>query len=102
MTRQDITDLEDLPNVGPATAALLRRAGVTRPGDLATADPFALYDKLCAATHKRQDPCVLDVFISAARFMQGASAKPWWAYTAVRKLKTANREPAPGTPGRRS
>ena len=44
-----------------------------------------MYDKLCFKTHSRQDPCVLDTFISAVRFMQGAPKRPWWAYTAERK-----------------
>jgi hypothetical protein len=36
-------------------------------------------------TGKRQDPCVLDVFIATVRFIEGAPARPWWHYTAERK-----------------
>ncbi|MBN2578596.1 MAG: helix-hairpin-helix domain-containing protein [Pirellulales bacterium] len=84
------TRLEQLPNVGPAIAADLRRIGILRPGDLKRRDPYAMYEKLCQVTRKRQDPCVLDVFISAVRFMGGAPARPWWAYTAQRKRELQN------------
>jgi hypothetical protein len=87
MNRKQMTRLEDLPNVGPATAGDLRKIGVMSPADLRTADPYQLYDKLCKITGQRHDPCVIDVFISVVRFMQGAPAKPWWAYTAERKAK---------------
>jgi hypothetical protein len=44
-----------------------------------------MYEELCRKTNQRHDPCLLDVFISAVRFMAGAPARPWWAYTAERK-----------------
>jgi hypothetical protein len=34
---------------------------------------------------------VLDVFLSAVRFMEGAPARPWWHYTAERKRALAAR-----------
>ena len=85
--REAVTRLEQLRNVGPALAADLRRAGVRVPHDLPGRDPYALYDALCAETGVRHDPCVLDVFISAVRFMEGAPARPWWHYTAERKRR---------------
>jgi hypothetical protein len=83
--RTAFTELEQLPNVGPAVAADLRQLGVATPRDLTGRDPYAMYDELCRLTGKRQDPCVLDTFIAAVRFMGGEPAKPWWAYTAERK-----------------
>ncbi|MGH7581719.1 MAG: helix-hairpin-helix domain-containing protein [Gemmatimonadales bacterium] len=77
--------LEDLPNVGPSIAANLRLLGVVRPSDLPGRNPYRLYRALCDLTGVRQDPCVLDVFISAVRFMEGAPKQPWWHYTAERK-----------------
>jgi hypothetical protein len=77
--------LEQLPNIGPALAADLRRLGVQHPRELAGRDAFALYQALCAQTGKRQDPCVLDTFIAAVDFMRGAEPRPWWTYTAERK-----------------
>jgi hypothetical protein len=79
--------LEQLPNVGPSIAADLRLIGVLHPQQLATHDALQLYRRLCAATGKRQDPCVLDTFIAATEFMRGAPALPWWAYTAKRKAQ---------------
>ena len=77
--------LEQLPNIGPSLAADLRLIGIRKPADLRGKDPFVLYQKLCAATGQRQDPCVLDTFMAATDFMRGAPAAPWWAYTAQRK-----------------
>ena len=77
--------LEQLPNIGPAIAADLRRIGIERPADLRGQDAYALYRRLCEATGQRQDPCVLDTFMAATDFMRGAAAAPWWTYTAQRK-----------------
>ena len=74
--RTALTQLEQLPNVGPAIASDLRRIGVTSPQDLQGRDPYAMYDALCRATECRQDPCVIDVFISAVRFMAGEPKNP--------------------------
>ena len=90
--RSAITQLEDLPNVGAAIAALLRKAGIDCPQDLADQDPYALYDHLNKTTGTRHDPCVLDTFIAAVRFMSGKPSKPWWKYTAERKRTLATRE----------
>ncbi len=38
---------------------------------------------------------MLDTFIAAVRFVEGAPAKPWWAYTAERKRTLAARAKAP-------
>ena len=85
MNRDQYTELEQLPNIGPAMAGDLRLIGIFRPRELLKQDPYEMYDKLCRKTQHRQDPCVLDTFISAVRFMQGAPKRPWWAYTAERK-----------------
>ena len=79
--------LEQLPNIGPSLAADLRKIGIRHPRDLRGKDAFVLYQKLCAATGQRQDPCVLDTFMAATDFMRGAPAAPWWHYTAQRKAQ---------------
>jgi Pathogenicity locus len=84
-TPEDCAVLEDLPNIGPALAADLRLIGVRTPRELKGCDAFVLYQKLNAATGTRNDPCVLDTFMAALDFMNGAAAAPWWAYTAQRK-----------------
>jgi hypothetical protein len=87
--RADIIDLEDIPNVGPAIADNPRLIGVQSPQDLLGKDPYTMYDDLCHATGVRHDPCVIDVFIAAVRFMAGDPAKPWWKYPAERKRQLA-------------
>ena len=77
--------LEQLPNIGPSLAANLRLIGIRTPQDLRGKDAFVLYQRLCAVTGQRQDPCVLDTFMAATDFMAGAPAAPWWTYTAQRK-----------------
>ena len=77
--------LTDLPNIGPAMARDLRLLGFERPAQLVGQDPQALYDRLCGLTGVRQDPCVLDVFVSVTRFMDGEEPRPWWHYTPERK-----------------
>jgi hypothetical protein len=89
--RAAYVELTDLPNIGPAMAADLRLLGIEEPAQLVGRDPYELYDRLCLATAQRQDPCVLDVFIAAVRFMEGEPAQPWWAYTAERKAALAAR-----------
>ena len=79
--------LEEIPNVGTSLARSLEVAGIMRPSELKGKDPYRLYDKLCERTGKRHDPCVLDVFISAVRYMEGEAARPWWRYTPERKKK---------------
>lgn len=89
--REDLTNLEQHPNVGPAIADDLRRIGLKRPQELTGQDPYALFDALCRETGARHDPCVIDVFIAAVRFMDGGDAQPWWAFTAERKKFLASR-----------
>jgi hypothetical protein len=75
----------DLPNIGPAMAGDFVALGYERPEQLIGVDPYELYQALCAHTGTRQDPCVLDVFLSVTRFLAGEEPQPWWAYTAERK-----------------
>jgi hypothetical protein len=88
---RDVVRLEDIPNVGPSIAADLRQLGITAPDDLRSSDPYALYDALGRLSGRPHDPCVLNTFISAVRFMQGEAKKPWWKYTAERKRILAAR-----------
>ena len=88
---RQIARLEDIPNIGPAIAADLRRLGITTPAELPGRDPYALYDDLCRITGQRHDPCLLDTFIAAVRFLEGSPKRPWWKYTAERKRELAAR-----------
>jgi Pathogenicity locus len=81
----EVTRFTDIPNIGPSMAKDFALLGILAPAQLAKQDAFALYTQLCKLTKTRQDPCVLDTFIAAVDFMQGAAATPWWHYTAERK-----------------
>jgi hypothetical protein len=83
--RQNLKTLTDLPNVGKAMAADLNLLGIQQPVDLLNRNAFDLYEQLCDLTHTRHDPCVIDVFISVVKFMQGEPPRPWWEYTRERK-----------------
>ena len=90
-TAAEVHRFEDIPNIGPAMAKDFAVLGLGKPSDLAGRDPYALYDELCERTGARHDPCVIDTFISAVRFMEGAPPHPWWHYTAERKAKLGHR-----------
>ena len=91
---REIARLEDIPNIGPAVAADLRLLGITLPAELSGRDPYAMYEELCRISGQRHDPCLLDTFIAAVRYMEGAPKKPWWKYTAERKRELAARNSA--------
>lgn len=84
---QDCLMLEQIPNIGAALAADLRRIDVMRPCELIQRDAFALYFALCHRTGVRHAPCVLDAFLAACDFMRGAPPAPWWRYTGLRKRR---------------
>ena len=83
--RCNIACLRDIPNVGPRTEGDLHRIGITRPEQLAGLDGFKLYDKVCRKDGVRHDPCLIDVFLAAVDYMNGAPKRGWWKYTAQRK-----------------
>ena len=89
--KREVVRLEDIPNIGPSIAADLRQLGIALPDELRGSDPYVLYDALGRITGRQLDPCVLDTFIAAVRFMQGEPKKPWWKYTAERKRVLAAR-----------
>ena len=89
VNRADVTALQQIPNVGPAIESDMRLIGVRSPQDLLGKDPYEMYECLCEITGERHDPCVIDVFIAAVRFMAGEPAKPWWKYTSERKRTLA-------------
>jgi hypothetical protein len=85
VVREKVQRFTDLPNIGPAGAKDFELLGYTAPSQLVGKDPYELYQSLCIATGLRQDPCVLDVFISVTSFLRGEAPKPWWHYTEQRK-----------------
>lgn len=85
VVREKVNRFADLPNVGPAMAKDFHLLGFDCPDDLVGTDPLRLYQSLCAATGSRQDPCVLDVFMSVTHFLAGGEPEPWWHFTGRRK-----------------
>jgi len=84
-TASEVDRFTEIPNIGKAMAGDFALMGLAAPRDLVGRDPFAMYEQLCKLTKCRQDPCVLDTFIAAVRFMEGSKPLPWWHYTHERK-----------------
>ena len=87
MPRIDIKCLQEIPNVGNAIAKDFNLIGINSPKQLIGRDPYKMYNDLCCATNQKHDPCVIDVFISAVRYMEGGPPKKWWEFTKERKNK---------------
>lgn len=96
VVREKVKRFTDLPNIGPAMARDFELLGYTRPDQLVGVDPLHLYAALCDATRTRQDPCVLDTFMSVAHFLAGGAPEPWWHFTIQRKRQY----PHPSAPER--
>jgi len=87
MSRIDVKDLQDIPNVGKATEKSFNILGINEPIQLVGRDPYKMYIDFCDITQKKHDPCVIDVFISVVRYMEGGPPKKWWEFTEERKNK---------------
>lgn len=87
MIRESLKRLVDIPNVGKVMERDFHLLGVVHPADLIGRDPYQLYEELCRVTQVKHDPCVLDIFISAVRYMEGGPPKKWWEFTAERKRR---------------
>ncbi len=83
--RSSINHLEDIPNIGKAIAAMLEDIGITHPTMLIGKDAYKLHSEICKVKKKKIDNCVIDTFLSAIYFMEGATAHPWHYYTPERK-----------------
>jgi Pathogenicity locus len=91
-----LPQLEDLPNIGKAIAADLRRIGINQPEQLAQREPLDTYCELSTVMGRRHDPCVLYTLIAVQHFFQSGEARPWWTFTAAGKsllqaIKSGNR-----------
>ncbi len=87
---KDAKVFTDIPNIGPAVAKRLLLLGLHEPKDLKGKDAFALYTKTCRLSGRREDPCLLDTYMAAVDFMDGAIARNWFMYTKSRKKKYPN------------
>jgi predicted RecB family nuclease len=82
--------LRSLAGVGPSIEADLNRLGIRSVEQLASSEPDALYEKLCAKTKSRQDPCVLDTFRCAVAQARDpdlpVEQRNWWWWSRQRKM----------------
>ena len=85
MPRNELKNLQDIPNVGKAIEKDFNLLEIKEPIQLIGRDPYQMYSELCNITCKQHDPCVIDVFIAAVRYMEGGPAKKWWEFTKERK-----------------
>jgi hypothetical protein len=83
--REKVKVLTDLPNIGKAMERDLLAIGINLPSQLVGKSAYDMYKELCDKKGVKQDPCVLDVFLSITHFMNGDAPKPWWKYTEERK-----------------
>ena len=83
--RTDIDDFNIIPNVGSATIRYLNILGIKKPLELIGQNPYLMHRDLCEITRKHVDPCLIDVFISAVKYMEGEPPHKWWHYTNERK-----------------
>lgn len=84
--------LTDIPNIGVSLAADLRSIGINTPQDVRRMDPLTAYEALRGPMGQRHDPCVLDTFMAAHKFMNGGPRQPWWDFTAERKALLAKHD----------
>jgi len=89
--RTNIYKMNEIPNVGPAITKDFALLNIFNPSELIGKDPYKMYYELCQATGAKHDPCVIDVFISAVRFMEGEPSRKWWYYTPERKRKLSQK-----------
>lgn len=77
-----MTDLQNIPGVGPSIEQDFLCLGINRVADLRGADPQALYDRLTALEGRHVDRCVLYVFRCAVYFASETQHEPeklkWW------------------------
>jgi len=85
VVRNKVKLLTDLPNIGKAMEKDLLAIGIEKPSQLVGSSPHEMYKALCMKTGTKHDPCVLDVFLSITRFMEGGEPQSWWKYTEERK-----------------
>ena len=84
---EQVKKFTDIPNIGIKFEKDFALLNINSPDQLKNKNGYKLYNLLCAKTGSSQDPCVLDTFLAAIDFMNGAPPRPWWYYTKERKLR---------------
>ena len=96
LVMKDERQLKDLVSIGPAMLRDFEQLGVCNVSQLARQEPKEMYERLCALTGERQDPCVLDTFSAAVAQARDPELPPaqrqWWYWSRERKRQeTAQR-----------
>jgi hypothetical protein len=76
-------NLESIPGIGRSLAEDLQTLGYSKTSELVGEDPQEMYDRLCAFTKSRQDPCVLYTFRCAVYAASGGKDPEklkWWSW----------------------
>ena len=82
---QNVSRLEDLPNVGKNIANDLRAIGINSPSELRRQIPLTVFNDLKKTMGHRHDPCVLYTLLSVEHFFATTESLPWWQFTAAGK-----------------
>ena len=81
-SRRVVSELEEIPGVGPSIAADLHRIGITRVVQLKNADPQQLFERVNRDQGVAMDRCLLYVFRCAVYYASNVRHKPeklkWW------------------------
>ena len=81
-SRRVVSELEEIPGVGPSIADDLHRIGITRVVQLKNADPQKLFERVNRDQGVVMDRCLLYVFRCAVYYASNVRHKPeklkWW------------------------
>ena len=81
-SRRVVSELEEIPGVGPSIAGDLHRIGITRVAQLKNADPQQLFERVNRDQGVVMDRCLLYVFRCAVYYASNVRHKPeklkWW------------------------
>ena len=89
IARMTMSELQTIPNVGPAVARKLARVDIASVATCADATARSSSSASARSTRCRHDPCLLDTFVAAVDYANGAPARPWWEYSRERKARAA-------------
>ena len=90
MSGTEQRELSDLAGVGKETLKDFDLLGIHSVQELSGQSPRDLYDRMCALTNCRQDPCVYDVLACAIAQAEDpdlpAAECKWWTWSRRRKV----------------
>ena len=78
--------LTDLPNIGKAIAADLKKIGINSSSDIDKHNPLSIFEELRTVMGKRHDPCVYYTLLSVKHFLRTGESLPWWKFTEQGKI----------------